>query len=192
MTRPLLLAGVAALLGFLVAGCGGSNGPGVANIAATTTAPASGSASVRPSASAFASCLVSHGFQAAVGSSGAGRSLSIFGVTVTGNVDPSSPQFQSALQACRKDLPGGGPPQLTPAQQAEHAKAMARFAGCMRSHGVPDFPDPDAQGMFTPGQLEKLDPASSFFQSAFKSCGSLQSKVGPRLAFGERDVSPTR
>jgi hypothetical protein len=81
-------------------------------------------------------CLSQHGFAAAVGSAGSApnKSLSIAGVIVSGNVDPSSPQFQAAMQACRKYLPGGGPPSLTPAQQAEWASAMAKFAACMRTN----------------------------------------------------------
>ena len=65
-----------------------------------------------PSRAAFAACLTAHGFTASVGSAAtAGNNvLSIEGVIVSGNVDPSSPQFQAAMAACRKYLPGGGPP----------------------------------------------------------------------------------
>jgi hypothetical protein len=73
---------------------------------------------------------------------------------------------------------------MTPAQQAEHAKAMAAFAACMRKHGVPSFPDPNGQGMFAPVGIKRLDPSAPVFQSAFKLCGPLQSKVGPRIQFG--------
>jgi len=129
--------------------------------------------------------MTSHGFAASLGSadSAGSRTLSVFGVQFNG-VDPSSPQFQSAMQACHTFLPGGGPPALTPAEQAEHAKGMANFAGCMRKHGVPSFPDPNGQGMFSPDSLEQLDPSSPLFQSAYKTCLSLMPKVGPRLAFG--------
>jgi hypothetical protein len=102
-------------------------------------------------------------------------------MTISGNVDPDSPQFQSAMQACRKYLPGGGPPTLTPAQQAEAAKAMLRFATCMRSNGVPSFPDPNGEGRFPLGSLSELDPNSPLVQSAFKACESLEPKVGPRI-----------
>jgi hypothetical protein len=65
---------------------------------------------------------------------------------------------------------------------------MARFAACMRSHGLPNFPDPNGSGSFTPGSLEKLDPTSPAMSRAFQSCNSLQPRVGPRLVFG----APTR
>jgi hypothetical protein len=183
--RALVIAGLVGLA-LLAAGCGGSKAPSVASLGITTTGGTTTTSSAKPSRAAFAACLCSHGFQASVGSASAAGSqaLSVFGVVISGNVDPSSTQFQSALQACRKFLPGGGPPALTPAQQAEHAKAMASFAACMRKHGVSSFPDPNAQGMFSPGSIKGLDPSSPLFQSAFKACASLEGKVGPRIDFG--------
>ncbi len=90
------------------------------------------------------------------------------------------------MQACRKFLPGGGPPALTPAQQAAAAKGMLSFASCMRRDGVPSFPDPNGAGRFPFGSISKLDPTTPLFQSAFKSCESLEPKVGPRITFGKQ------
>ena len=44
-----------------------------------------------------------------------------------------------------------------------------KFANCMRSHGVPGFPDPSG------GEVQALsvNPASPAFQSAQQSCGKL-------------------
>jgi hypothetical protein len=58
------------------------------------------------------------------------------------------------------------------------------YANCMRSHGVPDFPDPNGQGEFqlrskfengrvTQGQ--DLIPSSPAFQGAQRACGSFGS-----------------
>lgn len=126
-------------------------------------------------------CLNQHGFAAAVGSAGSApnKSLSIAGVIVSGNVDPSSPQFQAAMQACRKYLPGGGPPSLTPAQQAEWASAMAKFAACMRTNGVPGFPDPKLGT--PPLRSSAINPGSPFVQKAFNACQSLEPTFGPRI-----------
>jgi hypothetical protein len=173
----------------VLAGCGGSHAPAVASLTSTAPAGAAGSPgaqSAKPSSAAFASCLGSHGFSASVGSaaSAGNQVLSIAGVIVTGNVDPSSSQFQAAVQACRKYLPGGGPPSLSPAQQAEAAKAMTSFAACMRKNGVPNFPDPNGQGRFPLAAIEKLDPNTPGFQAAFKVCQGLEPKVGPRVSFG--------
>jgi len=176
---------VAALGGlvFAAAGCGGSKGPTVASLGTTTTAGQQAT-SARPSAASLATCLTSHGIAAAVGSGAGGSSgshITIAGVTVTGNADPGSPQFQAAVQACRKFLPGGGPPQLTPAQQAAASKAMLRFAECMRAHGLPNFPDPNSDGRFPLSGLRGVGPSSPLAASAFKKCESLQPKVGPRI-----------
>jgi hypothetical protein len=185
--RLLVLSWVLAGLGFLVAGCGGRTSPSVASLTttgstATSATDRAGGAATNPSAPAFATCLSQHGFAAVVGSakSAPNKALSIAGVIVSGNVDPSSPQFQAAMQACRKYLPGGGPPSLTPAQQAEWAKAMATFAACMRKNGVPSFPDPK---LGTPplGSLNGIDPSSPLVQKAFNACQSLEPTFGPRI-----------
>lgn len=191
--RGRALAGVLAGLGLLAAGCGGgSKAPSVASLATTTSsggqssaAGVGGTKSTKPSAAALASCFTAHGLQASVGSgAGGGNSYTFFaGVAFSGNVDPNSPQFQAAVQACRKYLPGG-PPALSPAGKAEAAKAMVRFAACMRRKGVSNFPDPNGQGLFPLGTITGLDANSPLFQSAFTACRSLEPKVGPQIEFG--------
>ena len=170
----------------IAAGCGGSTASSVASLPSTSGTTPSSAPSAKPSTAALLTCLRSHGLQASLGSAGTTggtRVVSVFGVAITG-ANPGSPQFQAALSACRKYLPGGGPPALTPAQQAEHAKAMARFAACMRAHGVPNFPDPNSTGFFPPGSLAKLDPNSSPMTAAFRRCESLEPKFGPRIQLG--------
>jgi len=63
--------------------------------------------------------------------------------------------------------------------------AALAYANCMRSHGVPDFPDPNSQGEFqlrpvkvengrtTP--VEDLVPSSPAFTGAERVCGSFGS-----------------
>ncbi len=52
------------------------------------------------------------------------------------------------------------------------------YAACMRSHGVPNFPDPNGKGAFeyTPGS--GIDPSSPKFQAASKACASLIPQAG--------------
>jgi hypothetical protein len=45
----------------------------------------------------------------------------------------------------------------------------------MRSHGLPDFPDPNAQGAF---DSSRFDDGSLVFQAASKACKSLE-PTGP-------------
>jgi hypothetical protein len=61
------------------------------------------------------------------------------GINIPDSVNPASPAFQAAQATCKKLLPGGGPPAHASEQQKQQ---LVETAQCMRSHGVPDFPDP--------------------------------------------------
>ena len=187
-------------LSIVLAGCGGkSASPGVANLGASTTgtptptqgsggsattggAAASGGAALRlkggPELAQFASCMRSHGEPNFPDPNAQG----VLSISSSSGIDPSTPQFQSAQRACSKYLPnGGGPP--SPAQQAKMQQQALRFSACMRSHGVPNFPDPQ----FGNGKIgirigpgSGIDPRSPQFQAAQKACQSeLPGKAGP-------------
>ena len=47
-----------------------------------------------------------------------------------------------------------------------------RFAACIRSHGVPNLPDPTANGA-TPGTTGTVDKGSPAFRSALAACARL-------------------
>jgi hypothetical protein len=190
--RTLALAVSLAGVCDLAAGCGRGTAPSVASLATTsaasgvTAASAGASTAAQPSSAGLIECFASHGFQASIGSassSGADNGVHLGGVTIVGNIDPGSPQFQAALQACRKYLPGGGPPSMTPEQAAKHAQALAAFAACMRKGGVSNFPDPTGDGQFPLGSLGQLDPTSPLFQTSYKACASLLPTFGPQLRF---------
>jgi hypothetical protein len=83
-----------------------------------------------------------------------------------------NPKFKSAQAACRKLLPGGGPGSqapLTPAQQEQYLKAAA----CIRSHGVPNFPDPTFSGGGVHIEHQNLNESSPVFKAAVHDCESL-------------------
>jgi hypothetical protein len=185
----VLTATLAASSVMAAAGCGGGSGaPGVAALgstgATTSSTTTAHTASAGYDSSTLAACFRSHGFPATEDSSGGGGSngeLSIHlpGLSISG--DPKSTQFQAAMQACRKDLPGGGPPALTPAQQAESRRELTVFAACMRKHGVPGFPNPSSQGTFPIGSLQAAGLMSSQSQAAARTCQPLLGKIGARL-----------
>ena len=50
---------------------------------------------------------------------------------------------------------------------------MLKFAQCMRSHGVPKFPDPKAGGLLKLGSKSGVDPNTPAFQAAQKTCQKL-------------------
>jgi hypothetical protein len=51
--------------------------------------------------------------------------------------------------------------------------AGVNYTACMRSHGVPNFPDPDAKGTITVTVSASLNPSSPLFQQAEADCQHL-------------------
>ncbi len=81
-------------------------------------------------------------------------------------VDPNSPAFQGADHKCSAYLPAGRQP--TSAQLAQMNRAfhqLLRFAKCMRSHGVPNYPDPTRPAG---GGVQLLIPGVNQNSPAFK------------------------
>ena len=119
---------------------------------------------------AYAHCMRSHGvsdFPDPTTPPGGGVAFSIHGGPGS-DLNRNNPTFKAANQACRTLLPGG---QQAPTQSSPKIAAEVRWARCLRSHGVPSFPDPNGQGAF---DSSKFDPTSPAFQTASKACMSLQ------------------
>jgi hypothetical protein len=59
---------------------------------------------------------------------------------------------------------------------AATVEAAVKFADCMRSSGVSDFPDPDASGQFAYGIKagSSLDPSTAAWQQAIGACKNLE------------------
>jgi hypothetical protein len=88
-------------------------------------------------------------------------------------VNTHSPTYQAALSACKKYTPAGN---LTPAQSAAQNARGVEISQCMRSHGVPNFPDPITGP--TGGQAINLsgtgiDQNSPTYQAAQAACQKL-------------------
>jgi hypothetical protein len=182
---PALMA-----FGMLVAGCGGgSPASGVASLGSshsskTSTSTASqgaggsagasggGEPSPGSQAVAYASCMHTHGIpnfpEPQVSQHGNSTSIKMAVPAGVGQ----NPRFKAASEACRKLLPGGGPGNhapLTPAQQEQYLKVAA----CIRSHGVPNFPDPTFSGGGVHIDRRGLDMSSPTFEAAVRACESL-------------------
>jgi len=167
----------------LAAGCGsGSSGPSVASVgktAATTTGPSasqSGSkANPTISALGYVSCMRTHGEPNMPEPTIKGRSANIVVGSGSG-VDPNSPQFTTANNACKHLLPdngiAAGGPTITPADRADYLKGAA----CMRSNGFPQFPDPvfaNNTVTFPYNSRSPIDTNSSQYKSAVTTCEKL-------------------
>jgi hypothetical protein len=163
---------------------GGSAGPGVASIGSTTSTAPSGSAvssvafpnlqKAYQSQLAYAKCMRTHGEPGYPDPVLHARNLS----TSSGNLDTSSTQYVSAASTCKRLVPNGGPPSAAQIQKA--TAELLKYAQCMRTHGVPSFPDPVVgNGSLSikiggPG----LDHNSPQFQAAQKTCQKLAPLVG--------------
>jgi len=193
-----LIAGLGALA-LLVAGCGGgAKTPTVAHLGSSTTSgnpssgassgsgssssesgsssssSSSGSASPDSQAVAYSACVRAHGVpnfpDPKVSTNGNEVKVAI-------GVNPSissNPHFNSAQQACRKLLPGGGPGegsdhQISPQEQSQYLKAAA----CIRAHGIPNFPDPTFSGGGVHVSHKGLDLNSPQAHAAEEACQSL-------------------
>lgn len=122
----------------------------------------------------FSKCMRSHGVPNFPDPSAGGG----IHLNAGSGVNPFSPGFQSAQAACKKLLPGGGPPAEVPESQKLQA---LKSAECMRAHGVPNFPDPTfpkGGGILQGGPGSGINPNTPAFQRAARACGG-PNFVGP-------------
>jgi len=154
-------------VGLLAAACGGPAGPGVANAGPTSSASPSGSA--HGSALAYSRCMRAHGITKFPDPDSNGN-LGLNAGPGTG-IDPNSPQYKAADQACKHLMPAPNP-----SQAAQDRPALLRYARCMRAHGVTDFPDPNPGGgiQTTASPGSDLDPNNPIYKAANNACKHYQ------------------
>jgi hypothetical protein len=177
MLRYATIPALAATL--LVAGCGSSKDP--------SNGPSS--ASVRSAGLEFAGCMRSHGVpnfpDPSAGSGGGlqiqssqrngqGQSMTVNGVPV------NAPAFQSAMNTCQKYMPR---PKALPGGITQVKANALKMAQCMRSHGVPNFPDPTVKsgpngGIGVQISGPGLNSQSPAFQAAQRKCKPLMGRPG--------------
>jgi hypothetical protein len=89
----------------------------------------------------------------------------------------SSSQYQTAETACQDLLPAGTNDQFPSGEVQQLIPGMLKFSKCMRSHGVPNWPDPTVDSQGHPGfnliGLSGADPDSSQGQRAVNECQHL-------------------
>lgn len=161
--RPLisLVAGAVAL-GALIAGCGGSAHPG------SPPGSSAGLAVTRARYVAYAACMRSHGVGGYPDPQVSGSAGSVSVRISPGSANPSSPAFRSADRVCHDLLPNGGAQGSPGGSSAQEQTQDVLFADCMRSHGVPSFPDAGRDGVFTlPATINPQAPA---FLHAYHVC----------------------
>jgi hypothetical protein len=150
--RAGILAATAAGIALLAAACGGGS-------------PAAAGLTSYQKAVAYAQCMRSHGVPGFPDPDSKGNFI-IKGPEIGG----SPQQNASADKACRHLLPNGG--QMTAAQQQKALSQALKFVACMRSHGLPDMPDPvvDRGGISIRVGGKGFGPNSPQFRSAQQAC----------------------
>jgi hypothetical protein len=81
-------------------------------------------------------------------------------------INRDDPTFKAANEKCRDLLPAGDKHDVVGPETVQN---LVKFAQCMRGNGVPDFPDPDAQGKF-PRDAEEKAHSDPQFQAASEKC----------------------
>ena len=63
----------------------------------------------------------------------------------------------------------------------QHFQKALKFSECMRSNGIPNFPDPNSTGGIDIGASSGIDPQSPQFQAAQKACRKyFPDQISPR------------
>ena len=163
--RWAALAVVLVALGIGLAACGGGSPSASSN---GSPSASNSSSKLEAQLLKFAQCMRSHGDPSypdpVIGSNGQPH----LGGTPSKYQAPT-PQFTAAKAACYQYTPAGSE---TPAEKTAALAKAVKFAACMRSHGEPNFPDPDSDGQFE-FTNSNIDTNSPQFQSAEKTCQTL-------------------
>jgi hypothetical protein len=156
----LTVAGLA-----LLAACGSSG---------TTTSGGNTQSAAYTKALAYAKCIRSHGVPNFPDPNSDGTfTENGNNANSLGNISPQV--INQATSACQSLAPGGG--QISQAQKQQVTADGLKFARCMRTHGVPTFPDPTSGGEI--GLPHGTNPNSPTFQNAERACQSLMPQQAP-------------
>jgi hypothetical protein len=124
--------------------CAAPSTPNVASVGTTTTTAATNGGRGTTSADPllFAGCMRSNGVPNWPDPSGNGKFLTAQQLGV------SSSRLSAAEKTCVHLLPAGTNDQFPAAERPQILSSMLNFSRCMRSHGVPNWPDPtvDSEG----------------------------------------------
>ncbi len=157
--RAVLRSVVIGAVALLPAACGSSTG-----------SPSATASSPQGAAVRYASCMRTHGIAnypdpQVTTTPGGGGSVAIAGPSGPG----AAPAFHAAQNACNGLL---APIINATEHHGPSRQAFLAFARCLRSHGLSDFPDPDAQGHIT-GQMihaTGVDLQAPAFLTDAKTC----------------------
>jgi hypothetical protein len=166
--RAAALPAVTASAAVALAACGGSSSSNTSSAPAGADGGSYASQAASSSKLArFSQCVRAHGLSDFPDPVNGHLNVK---VTKGSDLDPSSPAYQSALQACKSLEPAGFG--SGSAESAGQQSRLVKFSQCMRKNGVPNFPDPQPNGAMLI-QGTQVDSNSPQFQQAMQACRSL-------------------
>ncbi len=170
--RPLAALALMTMV-VLISACGssapastGSGGSGADNTAANAQ-----------KAVKFAKCMRSNGVGEFPDPSASGK-LTIDEIANGSSLDVSTPAFKQAISACKNLEPAGFMGSERSPQQQD---AALKFAQCIRSNGVKDFPDPIPNGpLVDTGRIPSSNQPGgmSILKAAMQKCRDVAAAAG--------------
>jgi hypothetical protein len=179
MSRSLRLIPLSFLSVIALAACGSSsNTATVPSLAGGTHTEASAAPGSLAAARAAVACARKHGMPGVpdpvVGADGQ--------VTIPGGTPTPTPAVRSACAAQIRLAEATS--STLPNVSASDMQALLRYAACMRAHGLPRWPDPNAQGVFHVRSADAGTRSENTRASA--ACSSLRGGTLARL-----DITPS-
>jgi hypothetical protein len=170
--RTTRMLAVGLLLAAAAAGCGKAPaGAEVASAGGTPTASAAAAADRDEEAPLkFSQCMREQGMTWFPDPQPGGR----LQIKVPKGTDKA--KMDAAMAACKEWAPNGGDRGPADPEQLEQARQMAQ---CMRDHGVPNFPDPQADGSIRlDGDKIGTGPGDPTFDKADEACSTFRPQGG--------------
>jgi hypothetical protein len=167
MTKPVATLFVAALLAAGLSACGshGAAPSANSNPSANSHPSVAASRSELTLARDYAKCMRDHGLTNFPDPTVSDGTIS-YGTDADRSAMKTAPSLSAAQEACKSiqqrisQLPGGKNWKPTAAEMQK----LQQFAKCVREHGVPEWPDPDADGHFTVSpKLENENPETRIY-----------------------------
>jgi hypothetical protein len=171
MNRSIRLISVSMLAALACAACGSSQSHTVPSLGGGAHTQQNGSPGSLAAWRAAVACVRQHGMPRApdpvVGANG---QVSVPGYTATAQLTPA------ARSACGAQLRAVSNSSTHPIESASDIQALLRVAACMRTHGLPRWPDPNERGEF---HVKSADAGTQVqYNRAVTACGSLAPPSG--------------
>lgn len=188
-SKPATAILLLVLASLALAACGGSSSSSSSTANASATTPTRGAAGALPGRfSAFRECLQKNGVTPPKRTPGQRRAPGVGGLLGGAQLPKgvTRAQYQAAVKKC-----GGLPGLLGGVAPRFNKAALAKFAACMREHGV-NVPEPNTSGNGPVFNDKGLSTTSATFQAADAKCRSdLQGAFGARPGGVGAPASPS-